>query len=161
MLGLGTLALKRAPNWPAKALSFAAALAVALAEKGGHDLVMATDPDSDRMGVAVRNRAGKLELLTGNQVGALLARSFHTRGDEVGVVEKIASPDVKGTYQGLVIPRKLPGPNNTLVDAKPAYEAAMQNGWPVLLENIGETIDSFFEPVLQKKLVRSGGSWQA
>lgn len=51
----------------------ALALAVALAEKGGEDVVMATDPDSDRMGVAVRNRAGKLELLSGNQVGALLA----------------------------------------------------------------------------------------
>ena len=51
----------------------ALALAVALAEQGGEDVVMATDPDSDRMGVAVRNRAGKLELLSGNQVGALLA----------------------------------------------------------------------------------------
>jgi phosphoglucomutase len=51
----------------------ALALAVALAEKGGHDAVMATDPDSDRMGVAVRNKSGKLELLSGNQVGALLA----------------------------------------------------------------------------------------
>lgn len=51
----------------------ALALAVALAEKGGHDVVMATDPDSDRMGVAVRNRAGRMELLSGNQVGALLA----------------------------------------------------------------------------------------
>jgi len=51
----------------------ALAMAVALAEKGGQDVVLATDPDADRMGVAVRNRAGKLELLTGNQVGALLA----------------------------------------------------------------------------------------
>jgi phosphoglucomutase len=51
----------------------ALAMAVALAEKGGHEVVMATDPDCDRMGTAVRNRAGKLELLTGNQVGALLA----------------------------------------------------------------------------------------
>ncbi|MBA4135995.1 MAG: phospho-sugar mutase [Opitutus sp.] len=51
----------------------ALALAVALAEKEGADVVMATDPDCDRMGVAVRNRAGQLELLTGNQVGALLA----------------------------------------------------------------------------------------
>ncbi|MBA3849224.1 MAG: phospho-sugar mutase [Opitutus sp.] len=48
-------------------------LALALAEKQGAEVVMATDPDSDRMGVAVRNRAGQLELLTGNQVGALLA----------------------------------------------------------------------------------------
>jgi len=51
----------------------ALSLAVALAEKGGHDIVMATDPDSDRMGTAVRNREGKMELLTGNQVGALLS----------------------------------------------------------------------------------------
>jgi len=51
----------------------ALSLAVTLAEKGGHDIVMATDPDADRMGTAVRNRAGKLELLTGNQVGALLS----------------------------------------------------------------------------------------
>jgi phosphoglucomutase len=51
----------------------ALSLAVALAEKGGHDIVMATDPDADRMGTAVRNRAGKMELLTGNQVGALLS----------------------------------------------------------------------------------------
>lgn len=51
----------------------ALALGVALAEREGIDVVMATDPDSDRMGVAVRNQAGKMELLTGNQVGALLA----------------------------------------------------------------------------------------
>ena len=42
------------------------------------------------------------------------------------------SPDVKGTYQGLVIPRKLPGPNNTLVDAKPAYDAAIKTSRPAL-----------------------------
>ena len=62
----------------------ALALAVALAEKGGQDVVMATDPDSDRMGVAVRNRAGRLELLTGNQVGALLADYRITKYKELG-----------------------------------------------------------------------------
>jgi phosphoglucomutase len=50
----------------------ALARAVALAERAGSDVVLATDPDADRMGCAVRNRAGKLELLTGNQIGALL-----------------------------------------------------------------------------------------
>jgi len=48
------------------------------------------------------------------------------------LAKEIASPDVKGTYDGLVIPRKLPGPNNTLVDAKPAYEAAMKTSRPAL-----------------------------
>ena len=51
----------------------ALALAVKLAEAQGSDVVLATDPDADRMGCAVRNRAGKLELITGNQIGALLA----------------------------------------------------------------------------------------
>ena len=47
--------------------------AVALAGRIGADVVLATDPDADRMGCAVRNREGAMELLTGNQVGALLA----------------------------------------------------------------------------------------
>ncbi len=48
-------------------------LAIHLAEKEKADLVIATDPDCDRMGVAVRNRNGGMSLLTGNQIGSLLA----------------------------------------------------------------------------------------
>ncbi len=48
------------------------------------------------------------------------------------LAKRISSPDVKATYEGLVIPRKLPGPNNTVVDAKPAYEAAMSTARPAL-----------------------------
>jgi phosphoglucomutase len=48
-------------------------LGMALADEEKADLVIATDPDADRMGVAVRNAAGILELLTGNQIGVLLA----------------------------------------------------------------------------------------
>ena len=48
------------------------------------------------------------------------------------LAKQIASPDVKGTYDGLVIPRKLPGPNNTVVDAKPAYDAAIKTARPAL-----------------------------
>ena len=48
------------------------------------------------------------------------------------LAKQIASPDVKGTYDGLVLPRKLPGPDNTVVDAKPAYEAAMKTARPAL-----------------------------
>jgi phosphoglucomutase len=51
----------------------ALAQATALAEKEAADLVIATDPDCDRMGVAVRNSSGQLELLTGNQIGSLMA----------------------------------------------------------------------------------------
>ena len=48
------------------------------------------------------------------------------------MAKDIASPDVKGTYDGLVIPRKLPGPDNTVVDAKPAYDEAMKTARPAL-----------------------------
>src|SRR6476661_6608155 len=47
--------------------------AINLAEKENADLVAATDPDCDRMGAAVRTREGKMKLLTGNQIGSLLA----------------------------------------------------------------------------------------
>lgn len=48
-------------------------LGIELAKKTNADLVVATDPDCDRMGVAVRNAAGEIKLLTGNQIGSLLA----------------------------------------------------------------------------------------
>ena len=48
-------------------------MAIDLAEKENADLVVATDPDCDRMGAAVRAKDGKMKLLTGNQIGSLLA----------------------------------------------------------------------------------------
>ena len=51
----------------------ALAMGIELAKKEKGDMVLATDPDGDRMGVALRNRAGEYELITGNQIGSLLA----------------------------------------------------------------------------------------
>jgi mandelamide amidase len=48
------------------------------------------------------------------------------------VAAQIASKDVKGTCEGLVVPRKLPAPNRVL-DAAAAYDAAMRQGRPALL----------------------------
>ncbi len=48
-------------------------MAIDLAEKEQAEIVIGTDPDSDRMGVAVRNEAGEMQLLTGNQIGSLMA----------------------------------------------------------------------------------------
>ena len=48
-------------------------MAINLAEKDKADFVAATDPDCDRLGVAVRGKDGKMKLLTGNQIGSLLA----------------------------------------------------------------------------------------
>jgi phosphomannomutase len=42
-------------------------MALELAEKEGADIVIGTDPDCDRLGVAVRNTEGELQLLNGNQ----------------------------------------------------------------------------------------------
>ena len=66
--------------------------AVALAEAKGLDVVLATDPDADRMGCAVRNRAGKMELLTGNQIGSLLAEYRLTKCKELGWLPAAGSP---------------------------------------------------------------------
>ncbi|WP_313396207.1 phospho-sugar mutase, partial [Sphingobacterium multivorum] len=50
--------------------------AMALAKKQGEeidaDLVLATDPDADRVGIAVKNSKGEFQLLNGNQIGSLL-----------------------------------------------------------------------------------------
>ena len=48
-------------------------MAIDLAEETGAEIVIGTDPDADRMGVAVRDAAGKMVLLTGNQIGSLMA----------------------------------------------------------------------------------------
>ena len=47
-------------------------LALALAKVTQSDLVLATDPDSDRMGAAVKDEKGEFQVLTGNQIGCLL-----------------------------------------------------------------------------------------
>ena len=47
-------------------------LGLELAEKNGADLMLATDPDADRVGIAVRCKDGSYQLLTGNEVGVLL-----------------------------------------------------------------------------------------
>ena len=48
--------------------------AIALGEKEGADLLIATDPDADRLGAAVRMPDGNYQVLTGNQLGALMIR---------------------------------------------------------------------------------------
>ena len=48
-------------------------LGIAIANKVGSDLVIATDPDADRVGVMTRTPDGSFDVITGNQMGALLA----------------------------------------------------------------------------------------
>ena len=58
--------------YPNPEIKEAMALGMAYAKKCNADLLLATDPDCDRVGIAVKNKAGKYKLLTGNQTGMLL-----------------------------------------------------------------------------------------
>lgn len=59
----------KSPN-PEEPAAFA--MAIEYGKRLDADLLLATDPDADRVGAAVRNAAGEYEILTGNQTGALL-----------------------------------------------------------------------------------------
>lgn len=78
----------------------ALAMGVALAGETGADLVIATDPDADRMGIAARNSAGELVLLTGNQIGSLMGWYRVTRMKELGILnlENLANTVLIKTY---------------------------------------------------------------
>lgn len=58
--------------YPNPEIKEAMALGMEYAMRCNADLLLATDPDCDRVGIAVKNKAGEYELLTGNQVGLLL-----------------------------------------------------------------------------------------
>jgi phosphoglucomutase len=66
----------------------ALSLAVKLADEKGLDLVMATDPDCDRVGAAVRGPDGKMHLITGNQIGAIMTEYRISRYKELGIIPK-------------------------------------------------------------------------
>ncbi len=66
----GRFSTVRSPN-PENAEALT--MAIDLAKNEDADLVVATDPDCDRMGAAVRAKSGKMKLLTGNQIGSLIA----------------------------------------------------------------------------------------
>lgn len=66
-------------------------LAVDLAKKVGSDLILGTDPDSDRVGVMVRGADGEYHTITGNQMGALLLDYIITAKRENGTLPENAA----------------------------------------------------------------------
>lgn len=62
----------------------ALALAIERANETNADLVLGSDPDGDRLGVAVRNKKGEMELITGNQICMLLSYYSIARRKERG-----------------------------------------------------------------------------
>ncbi|EOX2953995.1 phospho-sugar mutase [Enterococcus hirae] len=75
--------------------------AIRLGEKEGADLLIATDPDADRLGAAVRQPDGSYKVLTGNQIGALMIQyileAHQSRGtlpENAAVLKSIVSSEL-------------------------------------------------------------------
>ncbi|MEB3751324.1 phospho-sugar mutase [Geobacillus icigianus] len=62
------------------------AMAIELGEQVNADLLIATDPDADRLGIAVKNGEGEYIVLTGNQTGALLLHYLLSQRKEKGLL---------------------------------------------------------------------------
>ena len=60
--------------------------AILLAKEKGAELVMGTDPDADRVGIAIPNPEGEYVLLNGNQTGSLLVNYLISRWQELGKI---------------------------------------------------------------------------
>ena len=63
----------------------ALSIAIAKAEKIGADMVVGTDPDGDRLGIAVRNLKGEIELLNGNQTMLLMTKFLLEQHNKKGI----------------------------------------------------------------------------
>ena len=73
-------------------------LGIEMAEKTGADIVLGTDPDCDRVGIAVKTEDG-YELMTGNQVGALLvdyvlSNTDFSKTDKAAVIKTVVTSEL-------------------------------------------------------------------
>ncbi|OZM58058.1 phosphoglucomutase [Lottiidibacillus patelloidae] len=60
--------------------------AIQYGKKGNADILIGTDPDADRLGIAVKNDAGEYVVLTGNQTGALMLHYLLSQKKEKGIL---------------------------------------------------------------------------
>ena len=119
-------------------------LAIELAEKTGSEIVLATDPDADRMGVAIKNKKGKMQLLNGNQIGSILAQYRITKLREKGILKENSSAALIKTFVTTNLQEKIAIKNNLkIINTLTGFK------W------IGEKI-KIYEEILQKKLTESG-----
>lgn len=72
--------------YPNPEIKEAMALGMEYAARCNADLLLATDPDCDRVGIAVKNNAGEYVLLTGNETGMLLLDYICARRTELGTM---------------------------------------------------------------------------
>ncbi len=74
-----------------------------MVKKVGADLLIATDPDADRLGIAVLDDEGEYVVLTGNQTGALLLDYILSQKKQKGTLPQ------NGVVLKTLLPRKLAG----------------------------------------------------
>ena len=79
----------------------AMAMAIKKAEEVDADIVMASDPDADRIGLVLKNTKGKFELVNGNQIQLIFHYYLLARNKELGnltgneyIVKTIVTPDL-------------------------------------------------------------------
>ncbi len=111
------------------------------AKKSGAEIVMATDPDADRMGVAVRNENGEMVLLSGNMIGSLLAAFRIEKMKELGLLPQ------EGTQSAALI--------KTFVTTPLQAAIAEKNGLKVIdtltgFKWIGEKLKGYEQELLEK-----------
>ena len=90
--------------YPNPEIKEAMALGMEYAEKCNADLLLATDPDCDRVGIAVKNKAGEYELLTGNKAGEYELLT----GNQTGITI-LHSNDLHGDFLAEQVDEKLVG----------------------------------------------------
>ena len=66
----------------------ALSLGIELAKRTNANIVIATDPDCDRIGVAVKSQTGELKLISGNQIGSLLSYYRLKKFFELGILNE-------------------------------------------------------------------------
>lgn len=79
------------------------ALAIEQAKTEGGDILLATDPDADRMGIAVKDDEGDFVVLTGNQIGSLLLDYLLSHSDKEDLTNARALKSIVTTELGQAI----------------------------------------------------------
>jgi phosphoglucomutase len=116
-------------------------MAIEQAIETGAEIVMATDPDADRLGVAVRDENDEMILLSGNMIGSLLAAFRIEKMKELGLLPK------EGTQRAALI--------KTFVTTPLQAAVAEKNGLKVIdtltgFKWIGEKLKNYEEILLEK-----------
>ena len=125
----------------------ALSMAIAQAKRSGAEIVLAADPDGDRMGVAVRDDSGEMVLLSGNMIGSLLAAFRIERMKAMGLLPE------EGTQRAALI--------KTFVTTPLQAAIAETNGLKVIdtltgFKWIGEKLKAY-EDTLMEQLREEGG----